>query len=245
MSEPPQLHRLLPQPGSVRPADAAAHLVGREVLILNMVASVDGHTTVEGRSRGIRGGRGDRELFHALRAHADAILVGTGTLRAEAYGDWIRDERHRAIRVGAGLTQPPVGATLTRRGDVPWDIPLFTSPGRMLVYSGVPVEVPASVTADVEVVVIDGADPAAAIADLRARGLRSILCEGGARLNGALLAAGLVDELELVVAPQVVGGADALTVVQGPVDRDVALELVDAYESEDALLLRYRIAAGL
>jgi riboflavin-specific deaminase-like protein len=242
MSEPAQLHRLLPHPGAVSPAAAAAHLAGREVLILNMVASADGHTTVDGRSRGIRGGQGDRELFHALRAHADAILVGTGTLRAERYGDWIRDDRRLAMRAAAGLTQPPVGATLARLGDVPWDIPLFTSPGRMIVYSGVPVDVPETVTADVEVVVLDRADPAAAIADLRARGLRSILCEGGARLNGVLLSAGLVDELQLVIAPQVVGGTDALTVVQGTLEDDLALTLLDAYESEDALLLRYRIA---
>jgi riboflavin biosynthesis pyrimidine reductase len=245
MSETLQLHRLLPQPGSVRPASAAAHLAGREVLILNMVASADGHTTVDGRSGAIRGGPGDRELFHALRAHADAILVGTGTLRAEAYGDWIRDERRLAMRAAAGLTRPPIGATLTRLGDVPWDIPLFASPARMIVYSGVPVEVPSTVSADVEVVVIDGADPAAAVADLRSRGVRSILGEGGARLNGALLAAGLVDELQLVVAPQVVGGTDALTVVRGPLGRDVALTILDAYECEDALLLRYRIADGL
>jgi riboflavin-specific deaminase-like protein len=245
MSQTPQLRRLLPQPGTAPPAEAAAHLAGRQVLILNMVASADGHTTVEGRSRGIRGGAGDRAVFHALRAHADAILVGTGTMRAERYGDWIRDDDVRAMRAQAGLTQPPLGATLSRRGDVPWDIPLFTSPARVVVYSGVPIAVPASVTADVEVVVLEGADPAAAVADLRARGVRSILGEGGAHLNGALLAAGLVDELHLVIAPQVVGGADALTVVQGALRRDVALELLDAFEAQDALLLRYRIAPGL
>jgi riboflavin-specific deaminase-like protein len=245
MSETLQLHRLLPQPGSVSPAAAAADLVAREVVVLNMVSSVDGHTTVDGRSRGIHGGAGDRELFHALRAHADAILVGTGTLRAERYGDWIRDERRLAMRAAAGLTQPPVGATVTRRGDVPWDIPLFTSAGRMIVYSGVPLDVPETVTADVEVVVIDDADPAAAIADLRARGLRSVLVEGGAHLNGALLAAGLVDELALVLAPQVVGGTDALTVVQGTLGRDIPLTLEAAYESEGALLLRYSIATGV
>jgi riboflavin-specific deaminase-like protein len=245
MSQPVELHRLLPQPGPVRPEEAAAHLLGREVLMLNMVASVDGHSTVDGGSSGIRGGAGDRAVFHALRAHADAILVGTGTLRAEAYGQWIRDDVHRAMRAGAGLTRPPVGATLARLGDVPWDIPLFASDAQVIVYTGAPVDVPAEVSADVEVVVLERADPAAAIADLRARGLRSILCEGGARLNGVLLAAGLVDELQLVIAPQIVGGTDPLTVVQGVLDRDVALTLVAGYQAEDALLLRYRIAPGL
>ncbi|UGS34971.1 dihydrofolate reductase family protein [Capillimicrobium parvum] len=241
-----QLRRLLPEPGTATPAEAAAHLAGRETLVLNMVASLDGHTELRGRSGGIRGGQGDRELFHALRAHADAILVGTGTLRAERYGGWIRDERRREMRRAAGLGDEPVGATLTRRGEVPWGIPLFAeSRSRVLVYTGARVDVPAETTADVEVVVLDDPDPAVVVADLRARGLRSILCEGGATLNAALLRAGVVDELHVALAPQLVGGADPLTVVAGELGDDRLLDLLDAYEYENALLLRYRVAAGL
>jgi riboflavin biosynthesis pyrimidine reductase len=245
---PLALRRLLPEPGEATPAQAAAHLTGARKLVLNMVSSVDGHTEIAGRSGPIQGGEGDRELFHALRAHADAILVGTGTLAAERYGAWIRDERRWEMRAAAGLTDEPVGATLTRTGDVPWQIPLFeASTARVIVYSGVPLEVPATVTANVEVVVLDAADEpcAATVADLRARGLRSILCEGGARLNAALLRAGVVDELHLALAPQVVGGLDALTVVRGELDTDLALELLDAYEHTNALLLRYRLADRL
>jgi riboflavin-specific deaminase-like protein len=216
------------------------------VLALNMVESLDGHTALGGRSGAIRGGPGDRELFHALRAHADAILVGTGTLRAERYGRWIKDERRWAMRRAAGLTEPPVGVTLTRRGDVPWGIPLFTeTTDRVLVYSGVDIDVPPEVTAAVEVVRLDGPEPAAVVADLRARGLRSILCEGGATLNAGLLRAGVVDEVHIVIAPQIVGGTDALTAVHGVLDRDVVLEPVDAYEAAGALLLRYRVATGV
>ena len=240
------LRRLLPAPGSATPAQAAAHLAHREKLVLNMVASVDGHTTLDGRSGGIRGGQGDRELFHALRAQADAILVGTGTLRAERYGGWIRDERRRAMRRDAGLDGEPVGATLTRRGEVPWGIPLFAeSRSRVLVYSGAAVQIPASVTADVEVIVLDDPDPAAVVADLRARGLRAIVCEGGATLNGALLRAGVADELHVTLAPQIVGSTDPLTVVAGDLGEDRMLELQAAYEHESALLLRYRVARSV
>ena len=249
MSEPLLLRRLLPEPGPVTPAQAAAHLTGRKVLLLNMVTSLDGHTTVAGRSRGIRGGRGDRELFHALRAHADAILVGTQTMRAEGYGAWLRDERRRAMRRAAGLAGGPVGATVTRRGDVPWEIPLFVQrDAQLIVYSGFPLACPPEVVAHVVIVDLDEAGDdlvAAAVADLRARGLRAILREGGATLNAALLRAGLVDELQLVLAPQIVGGTSALTAVHGPLDGDVALEPVDAYTAEGALLLRYRVARGL
>lgn len=242
MTDVLQLRELLPAPGSVTAQQAAAHLAGREVLILNMVASADGHTTVDGRSRAIRGGPGDRELFHALRAHADAILVGTGTMKAESYGAWIRDDRRWAMRRAAGLQRPPIGATMTRRGDVPWDIPLFAADATVIVYSGVDLTPPADVQADVQVVVLEDLDPAAVVADLRTRGARSILCEGGATLNAALLRAGQVDELELVIAPQLVGGTSALTAVHGPLGvPDIALEPLDVLESEGALLIRYRV----
>jgi riboflavin-specific deaminase-like protein len=241
-----QLRQLLPDPGLVTAPQAAAHLAGREVLLLNMVASADGHTTLEGRSRGIRGGPGDRALFHALRAHADAILVGTGTMRAEGYGKWIRDADVEAIRAGANLARPPVGVTMTRSGDLPWDIPLFATDAELLVYSAVAITPPPGTTAAVEVIVLEDLDPRVVVADLRARGLRSILCEGGATLNAALLAAGVVDEIELVIAPQVVGGTSALTAVHGPLGvPDVRLEVVDLLEMEDALMVRYRVAPSV
>jgi riboflavin-specific deaminase-like protein len=246
MTDELQLRQLLPAAGLVTAPQAAAHLAGREVLLLNMVASADGHTTVEGRSRGIRGGPGDRALFHALRAHADAILVGTGTMRAERYGKWIRDAGVQAIRAAAGLTRPPVGVTITRSGDLPWDIPLFASDASLLVYSAVAVTPPPGTTADVEVIVLEDLDPRAIVTDLRARGLRAILCEGGATLNAALLAAGVVDELELVIAPQVVGGVSALTAVHGPLGvTDVPLEVVDLLEMDHALMVRYRVAPSV
>lgn len=242
MTDALQLRQLLPEPGSVTAQQAAAHLTRREVLLLNMVTSADGHTTVAGRSRGIRGGPGDRELFHALRAHADAILVGTGTMAAERYGAWIRDERRWAMRRQAGLDRPPIGATMTRRGDVPWEIPLFASDATVVVYSGVDLKPPPDVTADVQVVVLDDLHPADVVADLRRRGARSILCEGGATLNAALVRDGQVDELELVIAPQVVGGTSALTAVHGPLGvDDVALVPVDLLESHGALMVRYRL----
>ena len=242
MTDELQLRQLLPEPGNVTAQQAAAHLTGRDVLLANMVTSADGHTTVAGRSRGIHGGPGDRELFHALRAHADAILVGTGTMRAEQYGAWIRDERRWAMRRAAGLQRPPIGATMTRRGDVPWDVPLFATDATVVVYTGVDLTVPAGVQADVHVVVLEDLDPAAVVADLRGRGARSILCEGGATLNAALLRAGQIDELELVIAPQLVGGTSALTAVHGPIGADdVALEPVDVLESHGSLLIRYRV----
>jgi 2,5-diamino-6-(ribosylamino)-4(3H)-pyrimidinone 5'-phosphate reductase len=71
-------------------------------------------------------------------------------------------------------------------------------------------------------------------------GVRSLLCEGGPQLLGDLLRAGLVDELHLVVAPKVAGGADPLTIVTGPMlDPPLELRLLSLHESGGYLFLRY------
>jgi 5-amino-6-(5-phosphoribosylamino)uracil reductase len=123
---------------------------------------------------------------------------------------------------------------------------LFAADVTVVVYSGVDLTPPEHVQADVQVVVLEDLDPPAVVADLRARGARSILCEGGATINAALLRAGQVDELELVVAPQLVGGTTALTAVHGPLGvDDVALDPIDVLESHGALLIRYRVQRGV
>jgi riboflavin biosynthesis pyrimidine reductase len=103
-------------------------------------------------------------------------------------------------------------------------------------------------------------DLPAALAELHTRlGVRTVLCEGGPHLNGQLLAAGLVDELFLSLAPKLGGGGIAADgggraggarepprIVSGPeLDPPVELELLDALESGSNLLLRYGVLRDL
>jgi riboflavin biosynthesis pyrimidine reductase len=89
-------------------------------------------------------------------------------------------------------------------------------------------------------------DLPAALAEMHTRlGVRTVLCEGGPHLNGQLLAAGLVDELFLSLAPKLAGGEDpraSLRIVCGPeLDPLLELELLDVLESDSQLTLRYRV----
>ncbi|CAA9526136.1 MAG: hypothetical protein AVDCRST_MAG30-3393, partial [uncultured Solirubrobacteraceae bacterium] len=97
-----------------------------------MVATVDGRASIGGRSGPI-GSKADMRMFLELRAIVDAVLVGTGTLRAERYGRLVRDPDRRARRVAAGLAADPIALLVSRRLDLPWDAPLFAEPEQRVV----------------------------------------------------------------------------------------------------------------
>ncbi len=227
-------HELL---AAVRPQERAGP--DRPFLFVNMVATADGRAAVAGSTRSL-GSEEDTDLLVGLRAIADAVLIGTGTLRAEGYDRLVRSEERRARRIAAGLAEDPVAVLLSRRFDIPWEAGLFKAAEQpVLIYTGVtgsPPEVPAPV----EVVVLDDPTPAAALADLRARGVRGLLSEGGPTLFGALVAGGLVDELFLTIAPLLTGDESEPTIVSGGrLPQPAGMELLWALRSGSELYLRY------
>src|SRR5918999_4783312 len=103
--EPPRpIHELLQ---SVRPHERAP--AERPFVFLNFVATADGRAALEGRTQKL-GGDDDLELLLELRALADAVLIGTGTLRAEGYDRLVRREarRQRRGRTRQGREPPAV-----------------------------------------------------------------------------------------------------------------------------------------
>ena len=121
-----------------------------------------------------------------------------------------------ARRGAAGLARTPVAVLISRSLDLPWDAGLFAAADQpVLVYTGARRPAAPEVAAPLELVRLPDPTPAAALRDLRARGVRALLCEGGPTLNGALLAAGLVDELFLTLSPLLAGNAVAPRIVEG------------------------------
>lgn len=180
-------------------------------LALNMVASVDGRATLEGRTKGL-GGEADHALFHGLRERVDCVMAGAGTVRAEGYGRVIKTEEARARRQVRGLDAEPVMAVVSRSGAVP---------------------LAGAIVGDDPVALVELLRAE--------HGVRSILCEGGPTLNSSLMDLGLVDELFLTLSPQLVGGRDPLTIVAGPeLDPPPQLELLSLVEGGGDLLTRWR-----
>jgi riboflavin-specific deaminase-like protein len=221
----------------------------RPYLILNMVATLDGRASVDGRSGAI-GNRADRELFHALRADVDAVMAGAGTVRVERYGRIIADERVRRERVERGLSAEPLACIVSGRLSLPPDTPLLGEPeARVVIVTSSAASLPET-AAQVQYVraARDGElDLALAMRELRERfDVRTLLCEGGPHLNTQLLLAGVVDELFLSLAPKLAGGEDAtgeaLRILAGAAFAAPAeLELLGMLENESHLFLRYAV----
>ena len=175
------------------------------------MASADGHAAFRGRSRWLSDDA-DREMFHGLRERVDAVMAGTGTLRTERYGRMVRDPERRHRRAAAGLNPEPLAAIISRSGDVPTDIPLFSDPGsRVVVFTSAALDT-SSLAAQVDVVRLDPGELTLTTMMRRLRSafdVRSLLCEGGPTLFGALLQEDLVDELFLSLAPKLTGGGTA------------------------------------
>jgi riboflavin biosynthesis pyrimidine reductase len=224
----------------------------RPTVIANFVSTLDGVVAFD--AEGLSGGgevsgfyEPDRFVMGLLRALADVVLVGAGTVRAAPKHEWTPRHVHRSsssgyaeFRASAGLpSEQPTTMVVTARGELD-----PAHPG--LAAADVPVVV---VTTDggaaqlagrgfgkhvsVEAVSSRDAVPSSVPIEIAARlGARVILCEGGPHLIADLLAAGLLDELFLTVAPQI-AGRDAAT---------TRLALVEgrAFEPDDAPWSRLR-----
>jgi riboflavin-specific deaminase-like protein len=259
-ADPVALRRLLP-PGSyetaqqvaeaLAPVGDRARLQERPYLVVNVIGTADGRATIGGRSGPI-GDAADRELFHALRAASDAVLVGAGTVRSERYGRMIKDPARRAARREQGRSPEPLACVVSGRLALPEDLPLLTSADARVVLITASQASLASPTAHVEYVRTEREgvlDLGAAMRELRERySVGMLLCEGGPHLNANLLAEGLVDELLLTLAPKLAGGDpssdESLRILAGrSLPAPVALELIGLLESASQLFLRYAVRA--
>jgi riboflavin-specific deaminase-like protein len=179
----------------------------RPYVITNFALTLDGRATISGRSGGI-GSESDTAMLVALRTRVDAVMIGAGTMRAERYGRVVGDPAKRERRERDGLPPDPLMVIVSGRLELPWDAPLFTEGhGSVLIATTSGDPVPETAT---EVELLRGGDDLALPSLLehlrRERGVRSLLCEGGPRLHGQLLGAGLVDELFVTHAPKLAGG---------------------------------------
>jgi riboflavin biosynthesis pyrimidine reductase len=248
------VRRLLPDPDP-GPLDVAELIAGLELAdrattdrpytIANMIESVDGRASFDGRSSAF-GDDGDKQVFRALRSVCDVVLAGTGTLATEHYGRLVRDADVQAARERRGLAPQPLLCTVTRSGHIPPEIPLLADPdARMVIYAGGAVDL-GDVAAAVEVITVDSRQlsVASALHDLRVhQQARLVLCEGGPTVLGQLIGYRALDELFLTFAGKLAGGTGSAIVSGLTLPDPQAVSLLWLLEQDGSLFLRYGLGS--
>ncbi len=188
-------------------------------LFANFVATIDGVVAIPSipNSNALVAGDSepDRFLMGVLRAFADVVLVGAGTLAASPEGTWRPDRVYppgtaafAELRRMLGKPEQPEVAILTGRGSIDPSHPVLAS-GAVVLTSASGAERLRDVAPPASTVVTLGEDtaldPTRAIEALHGRGHSLVLSEAGPHTFGGLVEAGLVDELFLTISPQLAG----------------------------------------
>ena len=207
----------------------------------NMVTSLDGSATgADGRSGGINT-EADHVVFELLRAQSHAVVVGAGTLRDEGYSSLTVAERWRDLRAADGLAAPLPLVAVSNRGQVPPRLAGIDDGSVVLATAAAAPGLDAARSSlGTDNVLLCGdeqVEPSTLLAALAGRGWTRLLTEGGPSWLSSLVAADLLDELCLTVAPTLVGG-DHPRLLSGP-PAAVELDLHTLLEQDGTLLGRW------
>jgi riboflavin biosynthesis pyrimidine reductase len=213
-------------------------------LRVNFVSSADGAATLEGLSGPLSGAE-DKRVFKVLRARCDVLVAGSGTVLAEGYGPLVLSEDRMAWRRAQGLPEVPVMAIVSRTlSRLTPDLGIFAeAPRRPIVIC--PRDLPElrieplREVADIIETGVGTVNLKGAMGVLRERGMGQILCEGGPRVFGELIAENQVDELDLTLSP-LLAGAGPVRIAEGRETPEARrLELRHVLEAGGNLILRY------
>jgi 5-amino-6-(5-phosphoribosylamino)uracil reductase len=220
----------------------------RPFVLLSCAMSVDGYIDDSSPTRLLLSNQEDLDRVDAERARADGILVGAGTIRRDDPGLQVRSAARRAERRRRGLPPSPLRVTVTAGGDLDPGRHFFAGEAESLVYcpAGVAGRLRERLGDGVAVVGLgERVELGALLEDLAARGTRRLMVEGGSEVLTAFLAQGLADELQLSIAPILVGDGCAPRLVregrfpQGP---ESPMVLSEVRRLGDVVLLRYLLS---
>ncbi|MGW0812749.1 dihydrofolate reductase family protein [Streptomyces viridiviolaceus] len=211
-------------------------------VLLSAAVSLDGYLDDTGPERLLLSSPADFDRVDEVRASVDAILVGAGTIRADNPRLLVNSPERRAARVAAGRPEFPLKVTVSGSGELDPAARFWHTGGDKLVLTtdrGARRARALGLAADVA--------PLGAELDWRTalehlhdeRGVRRLMVEGGGTVHTQLLQQGLADELQLVLAPLLVGDPKAPRLFGPGAYQGGRLRLVETRRIEDVVLTRY------
>jgi riboflavin biosynthesis pyrimidine reductase len=234
-----------------------------QVLYANFVSSLDGAVTLgDVKSAGsvISGrNRWDRFLMGLLRACADAVLLGAGTLRATPGHQWTAEhifpdlaDEFASLRADLGRKPRPRLVLVTGTGDIDASHTAVVAGATVITTAAGARNLDGRLPDSCDVVEVGASgrvDMSAALAAMRERGYDVILTEGGPHVTGELVDAGILDELFLTISPVVAGRASEprLGFVAGAEllpKKELWSRLLSSRRHADFLFLRYSLRTG-
>lgn len=219
----------------------------RPYVILNAAMTLDGKIATATGSSNISGKK-DLERVHELRKECDGIMVGIGTVLAD-------DPRLTVHKIDAKPEDNPVRVVVDSKCRTPIDARITNSDAKTIIACANEYKDDFKQSEKYETFKSRGVkffwsgservDLVALMSYLHEEGIEKLMLEGGSTLNFSMIKAGLIDEISICVAPMIVGGANAKTFFDGEgfdlMDEAVKLELIDSYQLEKDLILKYKV----
>lgn len=223
----------------------------RPYVTLNVAMTADGKTDTVARRGAAISSPQDLERVDRLRATHDAIMVGGKTLLGDDPRLTVKSAALRAERLARGAPENPIKVGVVTRADLKLDGRFLTvGPARRMIFttsqtSATQIEKLRECGAEVIVAGERRVDLPMVLRHLKRDGVERLMVEGGGTLNFELLRLGGVDEINIYLAPLILGGTNSPTLADGiglPRDQAIRLQLKNVEpQSDGGILLRYQV----
>ncbi len=217
-------------------------------VVVNAAMSADGKLSSRRREQIAISGEADFARVDRLRAEADAVAVGVGTVLADDPSLVRHDEAHRADRRGPEAP-PPARVVVDSRCRTPADAAVLADdPATYVLTTDAAPDDRRATLSEAGATLLtagdDRVDLPAALEALAAEGVDRLMVEGGGELIFSLFEAGLIDELSVYVGGLVIGGREAPTLADGDgfVEAFPELTLDDVRRLDDGVVLEWTVA---
>jgi 2,5-diamino-6-(ribosylamino)-4(3H)-pyrimidinone 5'-phosphate reductase len=218
----------------------------RPYVIINCAMSADGKISTFERKQVRISGRADLARVDALRAKSDAIMVGVGTVLADDPSLRVKSEQLREVRASLGKPDNPLRVVADSLARTPLDAKVLGEGCIIGVSTAAQKERVSELSCRCEVVLCgeETVNLRELLSILHGKGVRTLVVEGGGRLNWSMVREGLVDEICIYIGSLILGGKGAPTPMDGAgfASDFPRLKLISIEKLDDGALLWWRLA---